>query len=442
MTATTATRLLEQAEHLSAVWARYSDIFVERGEGAYLYDVEGRRYLDFTCGIGVTNTGHCHPRIVQAIREQAGLLLHGQANIVYHRPMLELVAELRTIAPPELDGFFFSNSGAEAVEGAIKLARQATGRSDIIAFSGGFHGRTSGALALTSSKGKYREGVAPLPAGIHFAPYAACFRCAVARAAGASTTAISGAAPHTTACCGEPLHQVEHILHTQTTPDNVAAILVEPVLGEGGYIVPPASFLQGLRQICDTYGILLIVDEVQSGFGRTGRFFAIEHFGITPDIMIIAKGIASGLPLSGIIARRALMNRWKPGAHGGTYGGNAVACAAAVATIQAMRDEQMVENAARLGTVLKQELSHVMQRHPVVGDVRGLGLMVGVELITANGAPDAALTKRTLAGCRDRGLLLLNCGPYDNVVRFIPPLIVNEDQIRDAVRIFAEALAS
>ncbi len=442
MTATTATKLLEQAEHLSSVWARYSDIFVERGEGAYLYDVEGRRYLDFTCGIGVTNTGHCHPRVVQAIREQAGLLLHGQANIVYHRPMLELVAELRAIAPPELDGFFFSNSGAEAVEGAIKLARQATGRSDIIAFSGGFHGRTSGALALTSSKGKYREGVAPLPAGIHFAPYAACFRCAVARAAGANSAAISYAAPHTSACCGEPLHQVEHLLHTQTTPENVAAILVEPVLGEGGYVVPPASFLQGLRQICDTYGILLIADEVQSGFGRTGRFFAIEHFGITPDIMIIAKGIASGLPLSGIIARRALMNRWKPGAHGGTYGGNAVACAAAVATIQAMREERLVENAAHQGTVLKQELSHVMGRHPVVGDVRGLGLMVGVELITATGAPDAALTKRTLAACRDRGLLLLNCGPYDNVVRFIPPLIVNEDQIRDAVRIFAEALAS
>ena len=442
MTPIPAMALIEQAAYLSPVWARYSDIFVERGEGVYLYDVEGRRYLDFTCGIGVTNTGHCHPRVVQAIRDQAGLLLHGQANIVYHRPMLELVAELRTIVPSELDSFFFSNSGAEAVEGAVKLARQATGRSDIIAFDGGFHGRTAGAMALTSSKGKYRYRVAPLPAGVHFAPYAACYRCAVARAAGADTAAISGAAPDDRGCCGNPLHQIEHLLHTHTTPEDVAAILVEPVLGEGGYIVPPVSFLQGLRRICDQYGILLIVDEVQSGFGRTGRFFAIEHFGIVPDIMTVAKGIASGLPLSGIIARRAIMERWQPGSHGGTYGGNAVACAAAVATIRAMREERMVENAERQGVLLKTELLRIKEQSPSIGDVRGIGLMVGVELTAADGTPDTALAKRTVAACRDRGLLLLTCGPYDNVIRFIPPLIVEEHQIRDAVRIFEEALAS
>ena len=442
MTPIPAMALIEQAAYLSPVWARYSDIFVERGEGVYLYDVEGRRYLDFTCGIGVTNTGHCHPRVVQAIRDQAGLLLHGQANIVYHRPMLELVAELRTIVPSELDSFFFSNSGAEAVEGAVKLARQATGRSDIIAFDGGFHGRTAGAMALTSSKGKYRYRVAPLPAGVHFAPYAACYRCAVARAAGADTAAISGAAPDDRGCCGNPLHQIEHLLHTHTTPEDVAAILVEPVLGEGGYIVPPVSFLQGLRRICDQYGILLIVDEVQSGFGRTGRFFAIEHFGIVPDIMTVAKGIASGLPLSGIIARRAIMERWQPGSHGGTYGGNAVACAAAVATIRAMREERMVENASRQGVLLKTELLRIKAQSPSIGDVRGIGLMVGVELTAADGTPDTALAKRIVAACRDRGLLLLTCGPYDNVIRFIPPLIVEEHQIRDAVRIFEEALAS
>jgi len=222
----------------------------------------------------------------------------------------------------------------------------------------------------------------------------------------------------------------------------VAAILVEPVLGEGGYIVPPVSFLQGLRRICDRYGILLIVDEVQSGFGRTGRFFAIEHFGIVPDIMTVAKGIASGLPLSGIIARRAIMERWQPGSHGGTYGGNAVACAAAVATIQAMRDERMVENAARQGALLKTELLRIKAQSPAIGDVRGIGLMVGVELTAADGTPDTALAKRTVAACRDRGLLLLTCGPYDNIIRFIPPLIVEEHQIRDAVCIFEEALAS
>src|SRR6266545_1819243 len=432
--------LLENRQYLSPVWARYTDIMVERGEGAYLYAADGRSYLDFTCGIGVTNTGHCHPRVVEAIREQAGLLLHGQANIVYHRPMLELAGALREVVDPALDSFFFSNSGAEAVEGAVKLARQATGRTDVIVFGGGFHGRTAGAMALTSSKGKYRGGYAPLPSGVHIAPFAYCYQCAVARAAGKDTAAISRAAPEDAGCCGEPLRQLRHLLQTEAVPEDIAAILVEPVQGEGGYIVPPASFVKGLRQICDEHGILLIADEVQTGFGRTGRFFAMEHFGVTPDIMTIAKGIASGLPLSGVAARRELMEKWHPGSHGGTYGGNAVACAAAVATIRAIQEERLVENAARLGDILKSELLAVKERQPAAGDVRGLGLMVGVELVTAGGQPDAALTKRVLAGCREHGLLLLNCGSYDNVVRFIPPLVVDEEQVRQAVRIFEEAL--
>jgi 4-aminobutyrate aminotransferase len=432
--------LIDKKAFLSPVWARYTDIMVERGEGACLYAVDGRSYLDFTCGIGVTNTGHCHPRVVAAIREQAGLLLHGQANIVYHRPMLELAGALREVVPPQLDTFFFSNSGAEAIEAAVKLARQATGRTDVIVFGGGFHGRTAGAMALTSSKGKYRGGYAPLPSGVHIAPFAYCYQCAVGRAAGKDTAALSYAAPEDTGCCLDPLRQLRHMLATETVPEDVAAILVEPVLGEGGYVVPPAAFLQGLRQICDEHGILLIADEVQTGFGRTGRFFAVEHFGVIPDIMTIAKGLASGLPLSGVAARRELMEKWHPGSHGGTYGGNAVACAAAVATIRAIQEEGMVENAARLGAVLKSELADVRRRSPSIGDVRGLGLMVGVELVTAEGAPDAALCKRVLAGCRERGLLLLNCGPYDNVVRFIPSLVVDEEQVRRAVRIFEKAL--
>jgi 4-aminobutyrate aminotransferase len=432
--------LIDNRQYLSPVWARYTDIMVERGEGACLYDVNGRSYLDFTCGIGVTNTGHCHPRVVAAIREQAGLLLHGQANIVYHRPMLELVGALREVMPPELDSFFFSNSGAEAIEGALKLARQATGRTDVIVFSGGFHGRTAGAMALTSSKGKYRGGYAPLPSGVHIAPFAYCFQCAVARAAGKDAAAISAAAPQDAGCCQDPLRQLRHMLATETVPEDIAAILVEPVLGEGGYVVPPVSFLQGLRQICDEHGILLIADEVQTGFGRTGRFFAVEHFGVTPDIMTIAKGLASGLPLSGVAARRSVMEKWHPGSHGGTYGGNAVACAAAVATIRAIQEDGMVDNAARLGELLRSELLALKGRSAAIGDVRGMGLMVGVELTTAGGAPDGALCKRVLAGCRERGLLLLNCGPYDNVVRFIPPLVVDDSQVRQAVRIFAEAL--
>ncbi|HEU5015482.1 MAG TPA: aminotransferase class III-fold pyridoxal phosphate-dependent enzyme [Roseiflexaceae bacterium] len=434
--------LLDNTQYLSPVWARYNDILVERGAGAYLYAADGRAYLDFTCGIGVTNTGHCHPRVVEAIREQAGLLLHGQANILYHRPLLELVGALRGVMPPELDSFFFSNSGAEAVEGAVKLARHATGRPDIIAFSGGFHGRTAGTMALTSSKGKYRAGYAPLPSGVHFAPYAACYQCAVARAAGKDTAAISQAAPADIGCCHDPLHQLRHILATETVPEDVAAVLVEPVQGEGGYIVPPASFMQGLRAMCDEYGMLLIADEVQSGFGRTGTFFGIEHFGIVPDIMTIAKGLASGMPLSGIAAKREIMERWHTGAHGGTYGGNAVACAAAVATIGVIQDERLVENAARLGSAMKGELIGMKERHDAIGDVRGLGMMIGVELVGKDGAPDAGLAKNVLARCRDRGLLLLNCGPYDNVIRFIPPLIVDDEQVRAALGIFEEALTS
>ncbi len=434
--------LLDNREHLAPVWARYTDLVAERGEGACLYTTDGRSYLDFTCGIGVTNTGHCHPHVVAAIREQAGLLLHGQANIVYHQPMLALVGALREVVHPALDTFFFSNSGAEAVEASIKLARQASGRSDVIVFGGGFHGRTAGAMALTTSKGKYRGGYAPLPSGVHVAPYAYCFQCAVARAAGKSGAAISAAAPDTGECCGDPLRQVRHMLQTCTVPEDVAAILVEPVQGEGGYIVPPASFMHGLRQICDEHGILLIADEVQTGFGRTGKFFAIEHFDVLPDIMIMAKGIASGLPLSGIVAPRALMERWHPGSHGGTYGGNALACAAGAATIRVIQAEHLVENAARLGVLLKAELAELQHRQRAIGDVRGLGLMVGVELLRDDGSPDAALCKRVLAGCRERGLLLLNCGSYDNVVRFIPPLVVTEAQVRQAVSIFEAALAA
>jgi 4-aminobutyrate aminotransferase len=432
--------LADHTANLSPVWARYTNIIVERGEGAMLYADDGRAYYDFTCGIGVTNTGHCHPRVVAAIREQAGLLLHGQANIVYHKPMLRLVEALKQVVPSGIDAFFFSNSGAEAVEGALKLARQATGRTDVIVFDGGFHGRTSGAMALTTSKGKYRSGYAPLPSGVHVAPYASCYNCAIARAAGRDTAAMSAAAPADNGCCNDPIARIEHILHGHTTPEDVAAILVEPVLGEGGYVVPPASFFRGLREICDKYGILLIADEVQSGFGRAGKFFAMEHFGVTPDIIVAAKGIASGLPLSAVMTRQEIMQRWHPGSHGGTYGGNAVACAAAVATLEVMIEEHLVERAAAMGRILKDELAELQQAIPTIGDVRGIGLMVGVELVDERGAPNPALAKRTLAACRENGLLLLTCGTYDNVVRFIPPLVITDDQIHAAVRIFRNGL--
>jgi 4-aminobutyrate aminotransferase len=416
----------EAQKHLSPVWYRYTEILAERAEGAHVYGADGRRYLDFSTGIGVTSTGHCHPRVVKAVQEQVEKLIHGQANIVYHRPMLRLVEELLDVVPEGLDGFFFSNSGAEAVEAALKLARQATGRPNVIVFQGSFHGRTVGTMSLTTSKTIYRIGYQPLMPGVFVAPYPYAYRYGW----------------ESEACAQWCLEELEHLLVTQTAPGETAAVLVEPVLGEGGYVVPPPSFLPGLRGLCDKYDLLLIADEVQSGFGRTGRFFAIEHWEVVPDILIMAKGMASGFPLSGIAAPLALMERWIPGSHGGTYGGNAVACAAAAATIQAIRDERLVENTARQGELLLNRLRALQKRFEAIGDVRGLGLMVGCEFTTPAGEPDKATARAVVNGCLDNGLLLLTCGPYDNTIRFIPPLIVSAEQIEEAMAIFEEALQS
>lgn len=417
-------------EMISPVWSRYTPIVAERAEGAYIYDREtGRRFLDFTTGIGVTNTGHCHPRVVEAIQKQAAKLLHGQVNIVFHPPLLELVEELKPITPKGLDSFFFSNSGAEAVEGAVKLARHATGRTNVIVFQGSFHGRTALTMALTTSKTIYRVGYQPLPAGVFVAPYPYAYRYGWDDA-------------RTVEFC---LHELELLLKTQTAPEETAAILVEPVLGEGGYVVPPAGFLRGLRRVCDEHDILLIADEIQSGFGRTGKWFAIEHFAgrdapIIPDIMTVAKGIASGLPLSGVVARQELMEHWIPGSHGGTYGGNAVACAAAVATARVIKEEGLLENAARMGARLMDRLREVQSEHPVIGDVRGLGLMVATEFTAEDGATATKLAKGVREACLERGLMLLTCGPWNNTVRWIPPLIVTEEHIDEAMRIFRAAL--
>ena len=416
--------LQEAIGHVSPVWSRITPLVVERGEGCYLYTPEGAAYLDFTCGIGVTSTGHCHPRVVAAIREQAGRLLHGQVNIVFHQPLLELVNELRAVVPPALDGFFFGNSGAEAVEGAVKLARHATGRPNIIVFQGSFHGRTVGTMALTTSKTIYRAGYQPLMPGVFVAPYPYAYRY------GWSDEA-------TTRWC---LDELEYLLISQTAPHETAAILIEPVLGEGGYVVPPAAFLQGVRALCDKHGMLLIADEIQSGIGRTGRWFAHEYASITPDIMTVAKGLASGMPLSGVVSRLDLMKKWQTGSHGGTYGGNAVAAAAAVATIQTIREEKLLENTLARGEQLRGRLRQLQRDFPAIGDVRGLGLMVATEFRTADRKPDKATTKAVVNACFEKKLMLLTCGAYDNVIRWIPPLIVTEAQIDEAVGVFAGAL--
>jgi len=421
--------------HVSPVWTHLLDRVLVRGEGAYVWDADGRRYLDFTSGIGVTNTGHSHPRVVEAVREEAGNALHLQANIGFvHEPMLHLIAALRDgVVPAELDTFFFSNSGAEAVEASIKLARQATGRTNIIAFERGFHGRTVGTMSLTSSKTVYRVGYQPLMAGVFFAPYAYCYRCPKAEA-NPEEYGVNN-------CCDWPLEHLRFLLKSQTAPQETAAMLVEPVLGEGGDVVPPASVLRALREICDEYGILLILDEVQSGFGRTGRFFAMEHFGVLPDILVMAKGLASGLPLSGIAARRELMERWQPGTHGGTYGGNILACAAAEATVKVLKEEKLVENAAQMGEKLLARLGELQEKYPGLGDVRGLGLMVGVEFVVPGGrTPDADRAKAVQQACKEDGLLLLTCGSENNIIRWIPPLVIGEEQLREAVEIFERAL--
>ncbi len=410
--------------HLSPVWPHYTPIVASRAAGSYIYDINQVQYLDFTCGIGVTNTGHCHPRVVDAVRNQAGLLLHGQINIIVHEPILDLITELRSILPAEMDGFFFSNSGAEAIEGAIKLARQATGRPNVIVFQGSFHGRTVGTMSLTTSKTIYRAGYQPLMPGVFVAPYPYAYR-------------YGWDAEQTSQWC---LEELEFLLASQTAPHETAALLIEPVLGEGGYVVPPGSFLQGLRKICDQHGILLICDEVQSGFGRTGKWFAFENFGVKPDIIVIAKGLASGLPLSGVISSLELMQRWEPGSHGGTYGGNAVACAAAAETIRVIRDEHLLENANKRGSQLMAGLRHLQENYAGIGDVRGLGLMIGTEFRTAKNEPDKKSAKAIIQACLDSRLLLLSCGTWDNTIRWIPPLIVSEDQITRALEIFEQAL--
>jgi 4-aminobutyrate aminotransferase len=411
-------------KHLSPVWSHYTDIIVSKDEGTILYDLNGKPFLDFTCGIGVTNTGHCHPKVVKAIQEQAQLLLHGQANIITHLPMLNLVEALLEIVPKPIDGFFFSNSGAEAVEGAVKLARHATGKSNIIVFQGSFHGRTANTMAMTTSKTIYRSGYQPLPAGVFVAPYPYALR-------------FGWNEETTSQFC---LEELEFLLQTQTAPSETAAMIVEPVLGEGGYVVPPASFLKGVRELCSRHNILLIVDEIQSGFGRTGRWFALEHFDMQPDIMVVAKGLASGLPLSGVFSSLDLMSKWVTGSHGGTYGGNAVACAAATATISAIKEEGMLINAQRRGEQLVNGLKKIQQQYPAITEIRGLGLMIGCEFRNSQKKPDKSTAKAVAHACLDRGLILLTCGPWDNTIRWIPPLNVTGEQVEQALEIFEQAM--
>ena len=415
----------ENFPHMTPAWSRIFNFVADRAEGAYIYTDDGRKLLDFTCGIGVANTGHCHPKVVEAIREQAGKFIHAQANIVIHKPMLELIEELRKIVPPSIDSFYFANSGAEALENAVKIARVATGRQNVIVFNGSFHGRSAGTMALTTSKAVYRSGFGPLPSGVFVVPYPYTFRLGMSEAQASDYC----------------LEQLEHLLASQTAPKETAAILIESILGEGGYVVPPKAFMKGLREICDRDKILLIFDEVQSGFGRTGKWFGFEHFNVEPDIITAAKGIASGMPLSGVFTSTDLMLKLDVGSIGGTYGGNAVACAAGVATIRAIREENMLENASERGIQLMTGLRKFQEEYSQIGDVRGKGLMIGTEFIVEGRAHKAKqLVKDVIHSAEKRGLLLLSCGTYDNSLRWIPPLNVSSQQISDGLSIFGDSL--
>ncbi len=412
------------AELVSPAYSRYSDLVVDRALGAHLFTVDGRDVLDFGCGIGVTNLGHLHPAVVRAVHEQVDRLWH--TSVTTLSPMLvEAAGALVSITPDGLDQVFLNNSGAEAVESSIKLARRATGRTEIIAFTGGFHGRTYGAITLTASKARYREGMGPFLPGVHHVRYPHCFRycdhgpeqpCPIARG-----------------------DEIDHLFATTVPPDTVAAIIVEPLQGEGGFVVPPRTFLPRLREICDEHGILLICDEVQSGFGRTGRFFCVDHSGVRPDILCVAKAFGNGLPIAGIVATHAVMSTWHAGEHGTTFGGNAVACAAAVAVIETLRGEKLPERAAQLGERVISRLRGWKDDLAEVGDVRGLGLMIGMELMR-DGKPAADIAHRIQQRCVERDLLILTCGIDDNVIRLLPPLTIGEDDLERGLGILEECV--
>jgi len=416
-------------DSLTPVLGRYFQRTWSHGEGHRLFDTDGRAYLDFANGIAVTALGHSHPRVSAAIHAQVDRLIGPINAIGFTAPISELAAALAATFPDPLDSVMFLNSGSEAIDGALKLARRVTGRPGIIAFRGGFHGRTFGATSVTTSNLNYRTGYEPLLPGVYFAPYPVAY------------PEFDGDKEAASAAC---LGVLDSLLGSVVAPSMVGSILIEPVLGEGGYTPAPASFLRGLRALCDRHGILLIADEVQSGYGRTGRMWAFEHAGVVPDIVCVAKAIANGLPLSAIVSSRSLQERWGRSAHGSTFGGNPVACAAGLAVLETIHDEGLLANAELRGAELVAGLGKIAAEDDRIGDIRGLGLMVGVEFTRdrSTGEPDGALPDQLMAACADAGLLVLTCGRVHETVRWIPPIDVNAAEIAQAVEIFGETLAS
>ncbi|WP_019123023.1 aspartate aminotransferase family protein [Brevibacillus massiliensis] len=423
MTAQTKS-LFERANAvMPPVASRATTLGVVKGEGSYLWGEDGKKYLDFASGVAVTNVGHNHPLVVERAKAQMDALIHGGHNVVYYPVYVELAEKLS-----ELNGgnckVYFSNSGAEVNEGAIKMAKKVTKRPGIISFKRSFHGRTLATTTLTASNSLYRKDYEGLLPSVYYAEYPYALR-----------TGLSEE-EEVKRC----LHSLEEIFRFLIAPDQVAAIIMEPVQGEGGYIVPPKAFVEEIRRICDQHGILLIFDEIQTGFGRTGKMFAWQHFDVKPDILSLAKGIANGFPLSALVARADLMDQWTAGTHGGTYGGNPVACAASLAVIELL-EGGLLENAVNMGAYFMEELRKLQANVPTIKDIRGLGLMIGVEFIAADGKPDAATVSALQKKALEKGLILLTCGTDKNVIRFIPPTTVTKAEIDEAMTIIKSSLA-
>ncbi|MCA9069281.1 MAG: acetyl ornithine aminotransferase family protein, partial [Planctomycetaceae bacterium] len=406
-------------QYTSPSYTRVYPLAVARGAGAMIEDLDGNCFLDFTAGIAVCATGHCHPQIVQAIVDQSQSLLHMSGTDFYYGPQQQLAERLAQLAPGDTPKkVFFGNSGAEAIEAALKLSRWHTDRKKVLAFYGAFHGRTCGALSLTASKVTQKRRFGPLLPDILHVEYPNPYR-----------------GPSVAECF---LQIEKNIFGRVAAPDEFAAIVVEPIQGEGGYIVPPPEFLPRLAELAKHHGILLVADEVQSGMGRTGKMFAVEHWGVEPDIICLAKGIASGMPLGAIVARSEVMN-WPPGSHASTFGGNPVCCAAALATISLLESELM-QNATVIGEVLIGELRQLAHRHAIIGDVRGRGLMIGMELVEdrESKVPAKQKSAQLIQRCFQKGLLLLSCG--ESTIRFCPPLVITHEQVHSAIHILDEVL--
>jgi 4-aminobutyrate aminotransferase len=419
--------IAKDKRYTSRSYIKEYPLVVDRGEGAVVEDVDGNRYLDLMAGIAVNVTGYGHPSVVAAIKKQSEKFSHICSTDFYYPSFANLAEKLASMVPISKEkSVFLTNSGAEAVETAIKLARYHTKRPYFIAFFGAFHGRTMGALSLTASKVKQRSYFGPLMPGVFHIPYAYCYRCSYRLKYDSCRI-----------YCADAIENIlcEHLI----SPEEIAAVFVEPIQGEGGYIIPPVEFLQKIREFTAKHGILLVADEIQSGIGRTGKFLAVENFSVEPDVVLLAKGLASGLPLGAVVARKKYMS-WKPGTHGSTFGGNPIACEASLATLDLIQGG-LAENAAKMGSKLLRELKTLRRMHPLVGDVRGIGLMIGVELVKnqKNKKPFAEAAHEIVQRAFQKGLLMLPCG--DSVIRFSPPLVIQSSQIDVAVEIFSEILS-